>query len=119
MDNIKNHNRKIIKAIDKILGHGKGCELLEEFNKSTVKETPNEISKWVRALSKHLEKNIEGKNLIEIREECACFKANKNSPFAVKHFPEIRKKYPDNNDYLNAVAEFLTKRVDVVKELKQ
>jgi len=109
MDNAKKHIEKMHKAIEAKMGKGKGNELLKNFMEITGNESPKDIAKWAVSLSKHLEKNIDETQLTEIREECACIKANKNSPFAKKHFPELRDKIPDENDYLNAVAEFMTK----------
>jgi len=48
-----------------------GKELLGSFENSTENESPREMAKWATSLSKHLEKNIDEKDLIEIREECA------------------------------------------------
>lgn len=110
MDNAKKHIEKMHKYIDLKLGKDKGAELLKGFEDITGNESPKDIAKWATSLSKHLEKNIDEKDLIEIREECACIKANKYSAYAKKYFPELRKNNPDDKDYLKAVAEFMTKR---------
>jgi len=110
MDNAKKHIEKMHKYIDAKLGKGKGSELLAGFEEITGNESPKEIAKWAASLSKHLELNIDEKDLIEIREECACIKANKYSAYAKKYFPEIRKNNTDDENYLKAVAEFMNGR---------
>jgi hypothetical protein len=110
MDNFKKHLEKTHKYIDAKLGKGKSAELLKEFDDISGNESPKEIAERATSLIKHLEKNIDGKTLIEIREECTCIKTNKYSKYAKEYFPELRKKYPKDKDYLNAVAELMTKR---------
>jgi hypothetical protein len=104
------HNARLYKEIDKKLGKGKAGQLLKGFMDITGNESPEERAKWANSLMEHLNKNIDKDKLIEIREECACFKCNKNSSFAIKYFPELRKNYPNENEYINAVAEFMTKK---------
>jgi hypothetical protein len=110
MDNAKKHIEKTRKYIDAKLGKGKGSELLSEFEEITGNETPKETAKWAASLINHLENNIDEKDLIEIREECSCIKANKNSKYAKEYFPKLKKKFPNDNDYLNACSEFMTKK---------
>jgi len=110
MDNIKKHLEKLNKAIDVKLGKGNGLKILKKYENVTGNESPKEIAKIATSLSKQLEKNIDIKDLKEIREECACIKANKYSAYNKKYFPEIRAKFPNNDKkYLEAVVEFMNK----------
>ena len=104
------HRNRLHKEIDRKLGKGKGEQLLKGFMNITGNESPEERAKWAHSLSEHLDKNIEEKILMEIREGCACYKTNEKSGFAKKTFPELKNKYPNEKDYLNAVAELLNKR---------
>jgi hypothetical protein len=110
LDNAKDHIAKMHKFIDKKLGEGKANELISEFENITGNESPKEIAEWATSLSKHLEETIDEKDLIEIREECACIKANKYSAYAKKYFPELRKDNADDKMYLQAVADFMNGR---------
>jgi len=110
MDNAKKHIEKMHKCIEKKMGNGKGAELLAKFKNITGNESPKDIAKWATSLTKHLEEKIDEKDLIEIREECACIKANKYSAYAKKYFPELRKNNPDDQDYIKAVANFMNGR---------
>ena len=107
MANLKKHIEKMSKSIDKKLGKGKGSEFLDKYKIVAGYETPKEVEKWVVSLSKHLEKNIDENKLIEIREDCACWK---NSPVTKKVFFELRKTYTKDKEYLDAVSEFMTKK---------
>lgn len=109
MDNAKKHLIKLQKQIDTKLGPRKSDEIFDGLDDLTGDETPEEISKWAADITDRLEKSIKTDDLIQIREECACIKANKYSPYNKKHFKGIREKYPDDDEaYLRAVAEFLT-----------
>lgn len=111
MDNSVKHLEKLRKQIDSRLGKGKADEVLEGIREMTGNESPDEIRKWATELNERLEKSISNDDLIPIREECACIKANKYSAYNKKYFPEIRKKHPDNDEeYLKAVAAFLNGR---------
>ena len=121
MDNIKKHLEKLNKAIDAKLGKGNGNKILKKYENVTGSESPKEIAKIATSLSKQLEKNIDIKYLKEIREECACIKANKYSAYNKKYFPDIRAKFPNNDEkYLEAVVEFMNKsgRCGKKQELK-
>ena len=114
MDNIKKHLEKLNKAIDAKLGKGYGNKLLKKYENVTGNESPKEIAKIATSLSKQLEKNIDIKYLKEIREECACIKANKYSAYNKKYFPELRAKFPNNDEkYLEAVYVFPEKECNV------
>jgi len=109
MDNAIKHLNKLRKQIDSRLGAGQADEILQGIDELTGHESPEEIGKWAEQVTEKLENSISTENLIPIREECACIKANKHSAYNKKYFPEIRSKYPDNDDeYLKAVAEFLS-----------
>ena len=111
MDKALKHLEKLRKQIDVRLGKGKADEVLQGVRELTGDETPEEIGKWAEEITEKLESAISEEDLIPIREECACIKANKYSAYAKKYFPAIREKHPDNDEaYLKAVAEFLSGR---------
>jgi hypothetical protein len=111
MDNIKKHFDKLKKAIDIKLGKGKGIEILSEFDSLAGSETPDEIGRWANDVCSHLESTINTDDLVAIREECACIKANKYSAYNKKYFKELRAVHPnDDMAYLKAVAEFMNGR---------
>ncbi len=111
MDNAGKHLEKLQKHIDAKLGKGKANEILAGINTLTGNETPAETADWAVKITDRLEKSIPQKDLIEIREECACIKANKYSSYNKKYFKEIREKYSDDDEeYLKAIAEFLNGR---------
>ncbi len=109
MDNAKKHCEKLKKYINQYLGKGRADEILDGLDELTGEETPEQCAVWASEVNERLENGIDPDMLIKIREECACIKANKYSPY-VKYFKEIRDKYENDEEYLQAVAEFLTGR---------
>lgn len=111
MENTKKHLEKLHSQIDKKLGKGKADGILHGLDYVTGNETPEEAVNWARAVTERLEDKINNENLISIREECACIKANKYSAYNKKHFKELREKYPDDDTaYLKAVVALLNLR---------
>jgi len=118
MDDAVKHLEKTRKYIDLRLGKGKADEILQGMD-LTGSETPEEIGKWAEALTGRLEGAIPEGDLIPIREECACIKANKHTAYNKRYFPEIRKLHPDDDEaYMKAVAEFLNGRGRVGKAVE-
>ncbi|MDF2589299.1 MAG: hypothetical protein K0S41_3140 [Anaerocolumna sp.] len=109
MDNAKKHCEKLKKYINQYLGKGQADEILSGLDELTGEETPEQCAVWACKVNERLEKQIDSDILIQIREECACIKANKYSPY-VKYFKEIREKNDNDEDYLKAIAEFLNGR---------
>jgi hypothetical protein len=108
MDSIKKHLEKLQSQIDNKLGEGKADEILAGLDYVTGKETPQEAAEWARAVVERLENQIDGEALIEIREECACIKANKYSAYNKKYFKELRAQHPEDDEaYLKVVVDFL------------
>jgi hypothetical protein len=108
MDNAIKHLEKLRKQIELRLGKSKADEVLQGTDIPTGEETPEIIAVWAEKLSLKLESSIPEVDLISIREECACIKANKYSSYNKKHFPQLRQEHPDNDEeYLKAIAEFL------------
>ena len=119
MDDAVKHLEKLRKQIDLRLGKGKADEILRGMEALTEDESPEVIGKWAEKLTARLEEAIPDEDLIPIREECACIKANKYSAYNKKHFPEIRKKHADNDEeYMKAVAAFLSGKGRVGKTVE-
>ena len=81
MDHAVKHLEKLRKEIDFRLGKGKGDEILRGLDELTGNESPQEIAKWAETVTAMLESAIPDKDLIPIREACACIKANKYSAY--------------------------------------
>ncbi|MDF2884307.1 MAG: hypothetical protein K0R54_4874 [Clostridiaceae bacterium] len=109
MDNAKKHSDKLKKYMNQYLGNERTGEILQGLKDLTGEETPAQCADWAYEVNDRLEKNIDPELLINIRQECACIKANKYSPY-VKYFKAIREKHEDDNEYLKEVAEFLNGR---------
>lgn len=111
VDNAIKHLEKLRGQIDSRLGKGRADEILEGIGELTGDETPAQIGEWAAKVTEKLEAAIPREELIPIREECACIKANKYSAYNKKYFPEIREIYPENDEeYMRAVAAFLSGR---------
>ena len=111
MDNARKHHEKLCKQIDLRLGKGKANEILQGIDIPTGEESSDETFEYATKITMKLEEAVAQDDLIAIREECACIKANKYSAYNKKYFPQIREKHPDNDEeYLKAVAEFLNGR---------
>jgi hypothetical protein len=110
MDTVKKHLEKLQTQIDRRLGKGTAEKILTGLDNVTGRELPQEAADWARAVISRLEDKIASEDLIAIREECACIKANKYSAYNTKYFKEIREQHPDDTDYLRAVVDFLNGR---------
>ncbi len=110
MDNAIKHLAKLRDQIAKRYGLEQADKLLAGVDYLTGEETPEQIGQWAEKLTQRLEEEINEVDLIPIREQCACIKTNKNSPYNKKHFPELRMKYPDDAEYMKSVAELLNVR---------
>ncbi|WP_310604402.1 hypothetical protein [Anaerosporobacter sp.] len=116
MDNVKKHYDKLHKQIDLRLGKGKADEILHGLDYVTGDESANEIRKWATEITERLENSIPEEDLIPIREECACIKANKYSTYNKKYFKEIREQHPDNDEdcHMDIVETFATGGSDCI-----
>lgn len=110
MENAVKHLEKLKKQITLKYGLEEANRILAGLDHLTGEETAEQIGVWAKELSQRLEKEIADPDLISIREECACIKANKYSVYNKKYFPELRANYPDDTRYMQAVAEFLNGR---------
>lgn len=110
MDNTLKHLEKLHKQVSLKLGKDQADKILDGLDYVTGEETPQEAAQWAGKVIERLESSIEEQDLIPIREECACIKANKYSAYNKKYFPQIREKYPDDTEYMKAAAEFLNGR---------
>ena len=111
MEEIKKHANKLIAAIDARKGKGAATEILGIYAAPSGNETPEETALWAAGVIQRLEAFFHGEELISLREECACIKANKYSTYNTKYFKELRLKYQDDDTaYLKAVAEFMDGR---------
>lgn len=110
MDNAKKHLEKLQKQIELKLGYEQANKILIGLDLLTGEETSEQIGIWAEKVTKRLEEEIDEQNLISIREECACIKANKYCTYNKKYFPELREQFPDDIEYMQAVAKFLNGR---------
>ena len=117
MDNAKKHCEKLKKSLDQYLGKGQADKILSGLDELTGQETPAQSAEWAMKVNERLEKTVSPEILIHVREESACIKANKYSPY-VKYFKEIREKYAEDEDYIKAVAEFLNGRARCGKKVE-
>ena len=115
LDNPLKHLRKLEKQITRHYGEERSVEILNGLTDVTGNETPKEAAVWAERITKRLEQNIEENTLIQIREECACVYTNKYSAYNKKYFKELRENHLNEEDYLKAVADFLSGRPRIGK----
>ncbi|WMJ88561.1 DUF6144 family protein [Anaerocolumna sp. MB42-C2] len=110
MDNAIKHLEKLHKQITLKFGKEQADKILTGLDYLSGEESSTQIAQWAEKLTKRLEESIEEQELISIREECACIKANKYSTYNTKYFKELRAKHQEDIEYMQAVAEFLDGR---------
>ena len=119
MESTRKHLDKLRKQIDLRLGKGSADSILYGIAALPDDAPPSEVAAWAVQLSTVLEDAIPGADLIPIREECACIKANKYSTYNKQYFPALRAEHPEDDEaYLAAVASFLNGRGRIGKKVE-
>lgn len=65
---------------------------------------------WAREAMERLDALVPPETCVQIREECACVLSNAKSIYA-RSFRKLRKQYPDDEAYLDAVVAYLNATV--------
>ncbi|MFT4145170.1 MAG: hypothetical protein QM644_12005, partial [Mobilitalea sp.] len=118
LGDIKKHYLILSKQVKKQVGNEKSLEILKNLQEPSGNENPQERAKWAFDVTECLEKSLETEDIIKIRQECACVKSNKYSAYNQKYFPEIREKNSNKEIYLKAIAEFLSGRPRIGKQVE-
>ena len=75
-----------------------------DYVKST--STPEVKVCWAREMMQRMDAALDPDTCIRIREECACLLSNQSSIYA-RTFRKLRNQYPDDDDYVDAVVNYL------------
>ena len=115
LDNPLKHLNKLAKQITLNCGEETSIEILNGLTYVTGNEDPKEAAAWADKITQRLEQYLNEKTIIKIREECACVYTNKYSTYNKKYFKELRENNKNEDDYLKAVAKFLSGRPRIGK----
>ena len=118
LGDIQKHHANMCKQIEKCVGKEQGRKVLAVIPSPTGSETPKERANWAVAVSRCLEEALTEEQVTAVRQECACVKTNKYSAYNQKYFPKLRQENPDDEDYLRAVAAFLSGRPRIGKRVE-
>lgn len=110
LGDISKHHEMLCKQVHKHVGKERGTQVLADIPTPTGEETPEQRAQWAALMCECLERSLDADAIIRIRQECACVKSNKYSAYNQKYFPRIRAENPYDEDYLKSVAEFLSGR---------
>ncbi len=118
LGDIQKHHANMCKQIGKCVGKEISMKVLAELPAPTGDETPVERASWAAEVSRCLEKSLTPEQVILVRQECACVKTNKYSAYNQRYFPKLRQENPEDEDYLRAVAAFLSGRPRIGKRVE-
>lgn len=118
LGDIKKHHATLCRQIEKHMGKEQSIKILMDIPVPSGGETPQERAKWAELVTECLEKSCDKDQLVQVRQGCACVQTNKYSAYNKKYFPQIRQEHPDDEEYMKAVAEFLSGRPRIGKRVE-
>ncbi len=110
LGDMKKHHASICEQLEGCVGKEKSAEILMDIPAPSGEEAPPERAVWAAQVSSCLERSLDKEQIVQVRQGCSCVKANKYSLYNKKHFPQIRQAHPDEEEYMQAVAAFLSGR---------
>lgn len=118
LGDIQKHHQNMCKQIVRYTGPDRGRQIADAIPVPTGHETPQERANWAANVTICLEQSLSQEEVIAVRQECACVKTNKYSAYNQKYFPKLRRENPNEQDYLRAVAAFLSGRPRIGKHVE-
>jgi len=110
LSDISKHHATLCKQLAKHIGKEKSADILAGIPVPSGNAEPYERAEWATQVSECLERFLDKAHIVQVRQGCACVQTNKYSAYNKKYFPELRKEYPNDEEYMKSVAAFLSGR---------